>query len=142
MKQNSHNILFERTSWGKKQLKQEFDLDVVKANLSSVDAAKALYEKYSAEVGFIASRSVVNTIINNASTIQSTYGYTGYIYMLHVVWTEHGSQLEFNGAEGEFTFAKRLLNNLKKQCAEGTVIGKKKVIEQTLRLSLELLEHV
>lgn len=139
---NLGNEIFERTSWGKKQLKAQFDLDIVKSNISSVDAAKALLDKKIQEVGFTASLTIVNSIINHASSIQSTYGYVGYLFMLQTVWTEYGVPLEYDGGQGEFKYVKWLINRMKKECAEGTVIGKKQVIEAVLRHSLELLDHV
>ena len=50
--------------------------------------------------------------------------------------------IEFNGASGEFLFAKRLINKMKRECLEGTVIGKKQVIEAAYRISLDLLDYV
>ena len=134
--------VFEKTSWGKKQAKAEFDLDIVKSNQASVDIANQLFSKMCDEVGFGPAKQIVEKIVSHASTIQSTYGYTGYIFMLQSVWNEVCVPIEFNGASGEFLFAKRLINKMKKECLEGTVIGKKQVIEAAYRISLDLLDNV
>ena len=42
--------VFEKTSWGKKQAKAEFDLDIVKSNQASVDIANQLFSKMCDEV--------------------------------------------------------------------------------------------
>lgn len=134
--------VFEKTSWGKKQVKAEFDLDIIKSNQSSVDIANQLLSKMCEEVGFSPSKQIVEKIVSHASAIQSTYGYTGYIFMLQSVWNEVCVPIEFNGASGEFLFAKRLINKMKKECLEGTVIGKKQVIEAAYKNSLDLLDYV
>ena len=134
--------VFEKTSWGKKQAKAEFDLDIVKSNQASVDIANQLFSKMCDEVGFGPSKQIVEKIVSHASAIQSTYGYTGYIFMLQSVWYDICVPIEYNGAEGEFLFAKRLINKMKKECAEGTVIGKRQVIEAAYRNSLDLLDYV
>ncbi len=134
--------VFEKTSWGKKQVKAEFDLDIVKSNQASVDIANQLFSKMCDEVGFGPAKRIVEKIVSHASTIQSTYGYTGYIFMLQSVWNDICVPIEYNGAEGEFLFAKRLINKMKKECAEGTVIGKKQVIESAYKISLDLLDHI
>ena len=134
--------VFEKTSWGKKQVKAEFDLDIVKSNQASVDIANQLFSKMCDEVGFGPAKRIVEKIVSHASTIQSTYGYTGYISMLQSVWNDICVPIEYNGAEGEFLFAKRLINKMKKECAEGTVIGKKQVIESAYKISLDLLDHI
>ena len=134
--------VFEKTSWGKKQVKAEFDLDLVKSNQASVDIANQLFSKMCDEVGFGPAKRIVEKIVSYASTIQSTYGYTGYISMLQSVWNDICVPIEYNGAEDEFLFAKRLINRMKKECAEGTVIGKRQVIEAAYRNSLDLLDYV
>ena len=134
--------VFEKTSWGKKQVKAEFDLDIVKSNQASVDIANQLFSKMCDEVGFGPAKRIVEKIVSHASTIQSTYGYTGYISMLQSVWNDICVPIEYNGAEDEFLFAKRLINRMKKECAEGTVIGKRQVIEAAYRNSLDLLDYV
>ena len=134
--------VFEKTSWGKKQVKAQFDLDIVKSNQASVDIAEQLFSKMCEEVGFSPSKQIVEKIVSHASTIQSTYGYTGYIFMLQSVWNEICVPIEFNGAYGEFLFAKRLINKMKKECLDGTVIGKKQVIESAYKISLDLLDHI
>jgi len=134
--------VFEKTSWGKKQVKAEFDLDIVKSNQASVDIANQLFSKMCDEVGFGPAKLIVEKIVSYASTIQSTYGYTGYISMLQSVWNDICVPIEYNGAEDEFLFAKRLINRMKKECAEGTVIGKRQVIEAAYRNSLDLLDYV
>ena len=134
--------VFEKTSWGKKQVKAEFDLDIVKSNQASVDIANQLFSKMCDEVGFGPAKRIVEKIVSHASTIQSTYGYTGYISMLQSVWNDICVPIEYNGAEGEFLFAKRLINKMKKECAEGTVIGKRQVIEAAYKISLDLLDYV
>ena len=134
--------VFEKTSWGKKQVKAEFDLDIVKSNQASIDIANQLFSKMCDEVGFGPAKRIVEKIVSHASTIQSTYGYTGYIFMLQSVWNDICVPIEYNGAEGEFLFAKRLINKMKKECAEGTVIGKRQVIEAAYRNSLDLLDYV
>ena len=134
--------VFEKTSWGKKQVKAEFDLDIVKSNQASVDIANQLFSKMCDEVGFGPAKRIVEKIVSHASTIQSTYGYTGYIFMLQSVWNDICVPIEYNGAEDEFLFAKRLINRMKKESAEGTVIGKRQVIEAAYRNSLDLLDYV
>ena len=134
--------VFEKTSWGKKQVKAEFDLDIVKSNQASIDIANQLFSKMCDEVGFGPAKRIVEKIVSHASTIQSTYGYTGYISMLQSVWNDICVPIEYNGAEDEFLFAKRLINKMKKECAEGTVIGKRQVIEAAYRNSLDLLDYV
>ena len=134
--------VFEKTSWGKKQVKAEFDLDIVKSNQASVDIANQLFSKMCDEVGFGPAKRIVEKIVSHASTIQSTYGYTGYISMLQSVWNDICVPIEYNGAEDEFLFAKRLINRMKKECVEGTVIGKRQVIEAAYRNSLDLLDYV
>ena len=134
--------VFEKTSWGKKQVKAEFDLDIVKSNQASVDIADQLFSKMCDEVGFGPAKRVVEKIVSHASDIQSTYGYTGYISMLQSVWNDICVPIEYNGAEDEFLFAKRLINKMKKECAEGTVIGKRQVIEAAYRNSLDLLDSI
>ena len=134
--------VFEKTSWGKKQVKAEFDLDIVKSNQASVDIANQLFSKMCDDVGFGPAKLIVEKIVSHASTIQSTYGYTGYISMLQSVWNDICVPIEYNGAEDEFLFAKRLINRMKKECAEGTVIGKRQVIEAAYRNSLDLLDYV
>ena len=134
--------VFEKTSWGKKQVKAEFDLDIVKSNQASIDIANQLFSKMCDEVGFGPAKRIVEKIVSHASTIQSTYGYTGYISMLQSVWNDICVPIEYNGAEDEFLFAKRLINRMKKECAEGTVIGKRQVIEAAYRNSLDLLDYV
>ena len=62
--------------------------------------------------------------------------------MLQSVWNDVCVPIEFNGADGEFLFAKRLINKMKRECLEGTVIGKKQVIEAAYRISLDLLDNV
>ena len=134
--------VFEKTSWGKKQVKAEFDLDIVKSNQASVDIADQLFSKMCDEVGFGPAKRIVEKIVSHASDIQSTYGYTGYISMLQSVWNDICVPIEYNGAEDEFLFAKRLINKMKKECAEGTVIGKRQVIEAAYRNSLDLLDSI
>ena len=58
------------------------------------------------------------------------------------MWNDICVPIEYNGAEDEFLFAKRLINKMKKECAEGTVIGKKQVIESAYKISLDLLDHI
>ena len=88
--------VFEKTSWGKKQIKTAFDLDIIKSNISSNDLAVELYKKMMEEVGFQASQVIIDKIVYYAMSIDSTYGYKGYIGMLKSVWEEQVLPNEFN----------------------------------------------
>ena len=134
--------VFEKTSWGKKQIKTTFDLDIVKSNISSNDLAVELYKKMMEEVGFQASQVIIDKIVYYAMSIDSTYGYKGYIGMLKNVWEEQALPNEFNMAEGEFLYLKRFFNKMKAECPEGTVIGKNQVRHACFKHAIDLLDYV
>ena len=134
--------VFEKASWGRKQAKAAFDINVVKANLSSNDLAVALYNKMMEEVGFQASQAIIDKIVSNAMSIDSTYGYKGYIGMLKSVWEEQALPNEFNMAEGEFRYLKWFFNKMKAECPEGTIIGKNQVRHACLKHALNLLDYI
>lgn len=134
--------VFEKASWGKKQIKTAFDLDIIKSNISSNDLAVELYNKMIDEVGFQFSKTIIERIIYYAMSIDSTYGYKGYISMLKQVWDERVIPKEFDMAAGEFLYLKRFFNKLKSECPEGTVIGKNQVRHACLKHAMDLLDYV
>lgn len=142
MKQGIGQLVFEKTSWGKKQIKAEFGLDIIKSNISSLDLASLLYKHLAEQVGFKASEQVIDQVITHASSVDSTYGYKGYMNMLSSIWTEFALPLQVNGAESEFTYIKRFFNKMKAECPEGTVIGKNQVKTLCLKHALDLLYYV
>lgn len=134
--------VFEKTSWGKKQIKTHFDLDVIKSNISSNDLAVELYNKMMEDVGFQVAKNIIDKVIYYAMCVDSTYGYDGYIAMLRSVWVEKVIPGEHNMAEGEFLYLKRFFNKMKGECLEGTVIGKNQVRHACYKHAIDLLDYV
>ena len=134
--------VFEKTSWGKKQAKAAFDIDVVKSNTSSNDLAVELYNKMMDEVGFLSAKSIIDKIVSNTMSIDSTYGYKSYVAMLKDVWETDVLPDEFNMAEGEFRYLKWFFNKMKAECPEGTVIGKNQIRHACFKHSLDLLDYI
>lgn len=134
--------VFEKTSWGKKQIKTHFDLDIIKSNISSNDLAVELYNKMMEDVGFQVAKGIIDKIVYYAMCIDSTYGYNGYIAMLKSVWEEKVLPDEFNMADGEFLYLKRFFNKMKAECPEGTVIGKNQVRHACFKHAIDLLDYV
>ena len=134
--------VFEKKSWGKVQAKTLFDVDLTKSNVSTENLALELYNKMMGEVGFLTAKSIIDKIVSNAMSIDSTYGYKNYIVMLKDVWETYAVSNEFNMAEGEFRYLKWFFNKMKAECLEGTVIGKNQVRHACFKHAIDLLDYV
>lgn len=133
--------IFSKNSWGKKQIKSEFNMELIKSNYSSTEFSKIVLVHDLSEIGFGQLAKVILALDVYFSGI-NTVGYQAYILHLKTIWEEHALALEANSAQSEFVTAKRLFNKLKLECPEGGIIGKNQALKALYLHSLDLLDHI
>ena len=136
------DTIFAKTAWGRVQAREEFGIELPKGTCPSIEVAELLHKKVIEDVGFLNAQKLINHVIEATTGIQSTFGYDGYIFVLRAAWELYGVPTEHNGGAGEFSFCKKFVNLMKRECKVGNVIGKRQVRYACYKHSMELLNDV
>lgn len=136
------SLVFSKNSWGKNQIKQVFGYELIKSNYNPLELSKILWANEVNQIGFGQISNLIVLLDSLFSQGIPTYGYRAYICHLRQIWEENVNELEFNSAQNEFLFAKCLINKMKAECHEGTIIGKNQIIKALYKNALDSLDVV
>lgn len=133
------DILYNRTSWGRKELKETFGIEIpddTKAVLNVNEAGSLLLNQMLSKSSWNTVSAVVDELLKYSATMSPTINQNVLHGDLMRIWNAHLANL-MDEVPNEFRYVTDILSNIKNDFNTGTV-GRKKLIASITKHSLNL----